>query len=406
MPEHGRSLDAAGGALTAPPGGRRRALIVATAASIALVLAAPGIGSARSALRAAFPGTFSRLIEGGLALAALAAIGVALARIRIHRAQRYALLAAALVIAWAYSAATGSPDPAIRAVERVHFVEFGLIAWLFLRVWRDRPDASAIVAPALAAFVVGVGDEAFQWFLPARVGELADVALNAVAIGCGLLVGAAITPPADPRGRWTGDSMRLVARLVAVTIVALAAFVHLVHLGHRIAVPGIGAFDSRYTRLQLTSLDYVRGEYWRHVAPPIERPPRFSREDQYMTEGLQHVQARNEAWARGDALTAWRENAILERLFGSVLDVPSYVSRTGHRWSPAQRADAERRVGGGASEAFVSTAFPYPIYRWSPWALWLPVLAAAALCWVAGQRAAARDRGSADTHRADSHAAD
>jgi VanZ family protein len=405
VPEHRRSLDAAGGALTAPPGGRRRALIVATAASVALVLAAPGIGSARSALRAAFPGTFSRLIEAGLALAALAAIGVALARIRTDRARRYTLLAAALAVAWAYSTATGSPDPAIRAVERVHFVEFGLIAWLFLRVWRDRPDASAIVAPALAAFVVGVGDEAFQWFLPARVGELADVALNAVAIGCGLLVGVAITPPADLRGRWTGDSMRLVARLAAVTVLALAAFTHIVHLGHRIDVPGIGAFDSRYTNVQLTWLDYARGEHWRHVAPPIERPPRFSREDQYMTEGLQHVQARNEAWARGDVLTAWRENAILERLFASVLDVPSYVSKTSHRWSPAQHADAERRVAGRVTGPWVSAAFPYRLYLWPPWALWLPALAGASLLWSAGSRAAARDRPGPDPHRADSRGA-
>jgi VanZ family protein len=396
VPEHGRRLDAAGGALTAAPGGRTRALSVAIAASVALVLAAPGIGSARSALRAAFPGTFSRLIEGGLALAALAAIAVALARIRTHRARRYGLLAAALAVAWAYSAATGSPDPAIRAVERVHFVEFGLIAWLFLRVWRDRADASAIVAPALAAFVVGVGDEAFQWFLPARVGELADVALNAVAIGCGLLVGSAITPPADPRGRWTGDSIRLVARLVAVTIVTLAAFTHLVHLGHRLEVPGVGAFDSRYTERRLALLDYLRGETWRHEGPPLVRPPRFSREDQFMTEGLQHVQARNTAWDRGDAFTAWRENAILERHFTAVLDTPSYVSRTGHRWPAAQRADAERRVAGRAADAFVSTAFPYPIYRWSPWALWLPALAVGVLLWLLGERTAAGDRRSAD----------
>jgi VanZ family protein len=358
VPEHRRSLDAAGGALTAPPDGRRRALIVAIAASVALVLAAPGIGSARSSLRAIFPGTFSRLIEGGLALAALAAIAVALARIRTHRVRRYGLLAAALVAGWSYSTATGSPDPAIRAVERVHFVEFGLIAWLFLRVWRDRGDASAIVAPALAAFVVGVADEAFQWFLPARVGELADVALNAVAIGCGLLVGSAITPPADPGGRWTGDSIGLVTRLVAVTVLALAAFTHLVHLGHRLEVPGVGAFDSRYTGSRLALLDYLRGERWRHEGPPLVRPPRFSREDQFMTEGLQHVQARNEAWARGDAFTAWRENAILESHFAAVLDAPSYVSRTGHRWSAAQRADAERRAAERARDPFVSAAFP------------------------------------------------
>ena len=115
-----------------------------------------------------------------------------------------------------------------------------------------------------------------------------------------------------------------------------------------------------------------------------------------MTEGLQHMQARNDAWARGDAFTAWRENLILERLFGSVLDTPSYVSRTGHRWSPAQRADAERRVAGRDHEAFMSRAFPYPIYAWSPWALWLPALGLAAVLWLAGNRAALRDPLGAD----------
>ena len=359
MPQHGRSVVAARGPLT-PRRGRGPALTIAIAASIALILAAPAIGSARSALRAAFPGTFSRLIEGGLAVAALAAIGVALARIRTHRALRYGALAAALAIAWAYSAATGSADPAIRAVERVHFVEFGVIAWLFLRVWRDRPDASAIVAPALAALIAGIGDEAFQWFLPARVGELADVALNAVAIGCGLLAGAAITPPANPGGRWTGASSRLVARLLALAILALAGFVHLVHLGHRLDLPGLGRFETRYTAAELDAAARLRAETWRRD-PPLVRPPRFSREDQYMTEGLQHVQARNGAWDRGDALTAWRENRILERFFAPVLDTPSYVSRGGHRWSVEQRADAGRRVAGRDAAPFSSRAFPYPI---------------------------------------------
>jgi VanZ family protein len=392
--QHGRSDDAAGSPLT-PRRGHGPALTIAIAASIALVLAAPAIGSARSALRAAFPGTFSRLIEGGLAVAALAAIAVALARIRTHRALRYGALAAALAIAWAYSTATGSADPAIRAVERVHFVEFGIIAWLFLRVWRDRPDASAIVAPALAALIAGVGDEAFQWFLPARVGELADVALNAVAIGCGLLAGAAIAPPANPGGRWTGASIRLVARLLALAILALAGFVHLVHLGHRLDEPGVGTFETRYTAAELDAAGRLRAEIWR-LDPPLVRPPRFSREDQYMTEGLQHVQARNVAWDRGDALTAWRENRILERFFAPVLDTPSYVARGGHRWSAAQRADAERRVAGRDAAPFSSRAFPYPIRTWSPVVVWSIALALAAALTMAGGRAAARAPAAAD----------
>ena len=393
MPQHGRSVDAAGGPLT--PRARRLALAVAIAASIALVLAAPAIGSARSALRAAFPGAFSRLIEGGLAIVVLVAMGLALARIRTHRALRYGALASALAIAWAYSAATGSADPAIRAVERVHFVEFGAIAWLFLRVWRDRPDASAIVAPAIAALIAGIGDEAFQWFLPARVGEIADVALNAVAISCGLLAGGAITPPADVTGRWTGASVRLVGRLLALAVVALAGFVHLVHLGYRLDLPGVGTFETRYTAEALDATGRERADTWRHD-PPLVRPPRFSREDQYMTEGLQHVQAHNVAWDRGDALTAWRENAILERYFAAVLDTPSYVARTGHRWNAAQRADAERRAAGRDAEAFDSRAFPYPIFLWPPIAMWAIALALAALLLLGSARATTRAPSAVD----------
>ena len=288
MPEHGRSVDAARGPLTARRGGRdgTLALAVAIAASVALILSAPAIGSARSALRATFKETFGRLIEGGLASVALAAVVVALVRIRSQRAWRYGALAAAIGIAWVYSAATGNADPAILAVERVHFVEFGLVAWLFLRVWCGRPDASAVVAPFLAAFIAGVGDEAFQWFLPARVGELADVALNAVAIGCGVLAGTAFTPPAAVAGRWRGGSIRLVARLIALTVVALAGFVHLVHLGYRIDEPGIGVFETRFTGAELDAIGRQRAEAWR-LAPPLVRPPRFSREDQYATEGHQ-----------------------------------------------------------------------------------------------------------------------
>jgi len=108
--------------------------------------------------------------------------------------------------------------------------------------------------------------------------------------------------------------------------------------------------------------------------------------------GNQHAQARNTAWGAGDVFTAWRENRILERFFAPVLDTPSYVAPAGHRWPAAQRADAERRVAGRDAEGFASRAFPYPIYTWPPWALWLPALALAALLWLTGTRAAARDR--------------
>jgi hypothetical protein len=50
-----------------------------------------------------------------------------------------------------------------------------------------------------------------------------------------------------------------------------------------------------------------------------------------------------------------------------VLDAPSYVSRTGHRWLPAQLADAQRQAAGSANDAshFVSHAQgAFPIFTW------------------------------------------
>jgi hypothetical protein len=205
----------------------------------------------------------------------------------------------------------------------------------------------------------------------------------------------ALAPPADPRGPWSGASIRLVARLLAIAVVAVAAFIHLVHLGHRLDAPGIGAFESRYTAAALGTLDRARAEAWRQ-APPLVRPPRFSREDQFMTEGLQHVQARNTAWDQGDAFTAWRENRILERFFPAVLDTPSYVARGGHRWTAVQRADAERRTAGSEGRDFSSHAFPYPILTWPPIVVWLVALGAALAAWIAGGRIAARTPPASD----------
>ncbi len=82
------------------------------------------------------------------------------------------------------------------AVERVHFVEYGLVAFLFYRVLaRQAGDASIVVLPLLASFTVGTFDEWLQWFIPVRVGEAHDVFLNLAAIVCGLLFALALQPP-------------------------------------------------------------------------------------------------------------------------------------------------------------------------------------------------------------------
>jgi hypothetical protein len=100
-----------------------------------------------------------------------------------------------------------------------------------------------------------------------------------------------------------------------------------------------------------------------------------------MTEGLQHAQARNKAWAAGNVFGAWRENLILERHFPAVLTTPTYVAEETLQWSAEQRADAAARAKGREGQDYSSPAYPYPVYLWSPFWLWMAACVAAAILW-------------------------
>jgi hypothetical protein len=132
---------------------------------------------------------------------------------------------------------------------------------------------------------------------------------------------------------------------------------------------------------ELPALAAAKRVDWQIHPPPLVLQ-RVSREDQYMTEGVTHVQRRNELLTANDVKGAWMENLILEKYYAPVLDTPSYVSRTGHRWSAEQRASVNARAA-GSDPSFVSTANPYPIVAWSRGLFWLASIAAAAAVWAA-----------------------
>jgi hypothetical protein len=342
----------------------------AAVVSAAVVLSAPFMGLIRASLRTAFPGEFVAIVQGGVAGAIAVAVLIALARIRDRRAVRYGALAAALMLGGAYNLVLTTGIPETDAVERVHFVEYGLIALLFYRAWRPRGDASMFILPLFAGVIVGTFEEWFQWFIPVRVGELRDVGLNLVAVSCGLLFSAGINPPDSFTRSLRPGSLTRIGVLASAALVVVAAFVHAVHLGHVVSRADVGSFKSRYRQDELDALGKARAAQWRHHPPLTFR--RLSREDQYMDEGLWHVRRRNEAWMETDHVSAWNENRILEVFFQPVLDTPSYVSATGHRWHPDQRAAAER-TGAGTESSYASRAEPLPILVWPKELFWLGV---------------------------------
>lgn len=336
-------------------------LLVALVASLAVVLAAPFVGQARGALQGALPDHYRNIVLGMVAIGVVAIMAIALTMIRERRLLRYSLLAGAVAGGMVYAYLTRTDNPEVNAVEWFHFVEYGLLTLLFHRVWRDAGDLSSLVLPAVAVFVVGTLDEGFQWFVPARVGELRDVFLNLAAIACGLVCGAGIEPPSR-LAHVTAHTRRNLSYGLAVAVLALSVFVYTVHMGYHVRDESGDGLLSRFSVEDLRSASIDRGERWKNT-PPVELR-RLSREDQYLAEGIWHIQQRSIAFRNGDPRTALKENQILETWFAPVLDFPTYLTPETERWSPEQKAAVAEKVVPGA-EPFISDASPIPIYTWS-----------------------------------------
>jgi VanZ family protein len=356
-------------------------------ASLLVVFGAPYVGEIRGALQSSFPDYYRLIIGIIVAVSTTAGVAAALAQLRRRASNsaqelaaslslrtRYVLVVVAVAVAAAYAGTLFRWNPDVALVESFHFVQYGLIACLFYRALRHRPDAGRVVGAACAGMAVGVADEWMQWFVPGRVGELHDVWLNASAVGCGLLVAVAVHPPpslAMPSSR--GSRLALAAALAGL-LVGVAGFIDRVHLGYEVTDGQTGTFRSSYDAGALSAAAAGRAARWRDSPPPVRG---LTREDHYLSEGQWHVQRRNTAAGTSDWFTAWNENLILERFYAPVL------IRSG-MWSPGERATVERHAGQRRA-AYTSDAAPYPIYVIRRSVFWATtVCMSIAIIWLAG----------------------
>jgi VanZ family protein len=82
----------------------------------------------------------------------------------------------------------------------LHLAEYGLLGFFIYRALvLDFSPKKALLLAWLMATVVGMGDEGTQWILPTRVFEWADVGLNAVSSGLGLLIVALFQVGSDKK---------------------------------------------------------------------------------------------------------------------------------------------------------------------------------------------------------------
>lgn len=328
-------------------------------ASLAILALAPFLGELQRHVRKSVGLGYLRWLSGGLAVAGGVAFVAAVVRIRRFRWRRYGLLAVAGLLVALQVVAWGTGQEEVDAVERVHLLEYGLLAMLFARAFR--PYHGGLLLPVLCLLgvgLVGLADETVQWLTPVRVGDMRDVLLNVYAGLVGVLFALALWGPAPSTagadvgeggsgipwtGPWSrvskaltapfrvplGRSGRLAAGLGAVLVLAGAAFFDAAHLGHEIRDPRAGVFLSWHSPEELVRAAEERARSWSREGLPTRRP--LAREDAYLSEAGWHAKVRNDALAAGDLRRAWRENRILERWYRPYMDVRG-------RWPADQRA--------------------------------------------------------------------
>ncbi|MBF0191817.1 MAG: VanZ family protein [Magnetococcales bacterium] len=80
--------------------------------------------------------------------------------------------------------------------ERVHLMEYGILAFLLFRAM-GQPRGIGLLWCYLAVLVAGFSDETIQWILPNRYFDLRDIGMNGIGSACGLWFGVMIRRPDD-----------------------------------------------------------------------------------------------------------------------------------------------------------------------------------------------------------------
>ena len=317
-----------------------RRYLLPVSVSLLFIAWSPFIGPLRDVIKRALGDAFTPVIGLGVGLTVLAAVGWGARHVRERRLQRVGVMSLAVLLFVGYAAVMRTGVPDVDAVERIHFVEYGLVATLFYRALAGMPLRLVVPLTLMIGVLVGIGEEWLQWLVPTRVGDVRDVFLNLYALGCGLLFAVGLYPPQTPAGAPAGVAWRGMLRLAGVVVLSFAGFLHCAHLGYELTDPAIGRFRSFFTFEQLAALGAERAERWR-LDPPAAPEP-FAIQDHYFFEAAAHIQHRNESYERGQFRNAWLENALLER-YGPVTARPAR-DRLRPRASVAPGDTRQRRI--------------------------------------------------------------
>lgn len=226
------------------------------------------------------------------------------------------------------------------AVEKVHYLEYGLFAVLAAAAFTIDLGASASLALSLIlAYGVGLSDEALQSLHPERVADFADVVLNVKAALFGTAFFGVWRFPALRGFRPSPRDLMILLIALLFGLAAAFCFVERVHgYGYRIRDAQGLSFYSSFDPDGLGRADLLfavgadRGSAGQRTYAGEASRHYFQREF-YRTNRFKYGV---KSWYI-DYGKAFRENGILENHY------PAWLDAEGKRWDDAIRADIEHR---------------------------------------------------------------
>lgn len=334
----------------------------------AIVLTAPFMGVIRDVLFDRFEAAAIRYLAILLALIAILAFAYAVARIREHRGWRYLGLVATAGLLWievtymSDSLSGGGIAARVSVVEKIHIVQYGLLALLLYRACKPLGDLAMLALPLLGVTVAGVLDESMQWWISTRTGDIDDVFLNMYSGLCGLVFAVSLDPPQKLRFGVSPASRRQLVGAAILAVTSVGLFYDTAHLGYEHYDPAIGRFLSWHSMEDLRAAAEDREEGWR-VDPPTGPSP-WRAEDRFLAEAGWYAGHRNERYEAGDAYHAAQANRILEAYYGPFLDLEFYRGSAKQRYPPEMREALEAKAPAYDPAEFKSPVLRHRIKTW------------------------------------------
>ena len=195
------------------------------------------------------------------------------------------------------------------AVERLHYIEYGIAALLALRVFMlSHRNAAAILLALIYVLDLGLVDEFIQWILPMRVGEFRDVGINLTAGIFALIPALACSVESSLFRVPNRKSIAVVLLHGTATLLFWGVFITFVHgFGHEITIESGTRFKSVFAETVFADVSRTPGSVaWQDAS----RSPRAHRSERgffrWIDESIRQWRAYRHPTPEAYNYEAWR----------------------------------------------------------------------------------------------------